>query len=640
MSRRINSIKIENFRQYHNVQLDFNKRDTISDLNIVIGDNRFGKTNLLNSLLWALYDENISNNKAPVLSIKNERYANEDVCVSINFDNTEDINENEIVKRTLSNGLSLIKKDKISNKYMPSESPRVDIGNILAKSVANLFLFRGEYLETFFGTQNKQLLKDTVQKVSKIDKLIIMSDILESLEKKYRKEIAKISISDKNVSKLADEINDLVLKKKTIQNHIESNEGTTKEYGLRADEIKRCLLGFNEKQINFILSEEDRLKEFESDLISQIIESKKKAFDLLINKISFWFLYNGIKDLKNKLNDMEDQGLLPPPVNPQTIMNIFEYNRCICGNDLNQEMRSTLELLLQSVTTTKSNLEILYKINLSLYAEKDEFKKILASINDIVTKKSQSEQKLEQVRRDLKSVAEELKNINEEDINALQTEKEMLEEAIGQLEADTSQNKAILYKCEYDLTDKQTEFNKKSSRISGTGLLTKKLDFTSTLREKTNLIYGNIIEEIRNDLNKKTKNRFKDLFWDNYKFMDYEIKLNKNFELEVLSPHKNNMINNLSTGEQKVLALSFMTALSDFYGFDFPLVIDAPFTALQKEVIINVLDNLINISKKKQVIIFMIPQEEYIMKKLYENANIVYKLKKDGEENTTVELVK
>lgn len=64
---RILSIVVSNYRQYKALKLDFNKPSKNGyDLNVLVGKNGFGKTNLANALCWCLW------NKEPDLALKDK----------------------------------------------------------------------------------------------------------------------------------------------------------------------------------------------------------------------------------------------------------------------------------------------------------------------------------------------------------------------------------------------------------------------------------------------------------------------------------------------------------------------------------------------------------------------------------------
>lgn len=53
---RIKKIILNNYRQFKNIEINFNKNSE-NDLYIIIGKNGTGKTNILNALNWCLYND-------------------------------------------------------------------------------------------------------------------------------------------------------------------------------------------------------------------------------------------------------------------------------------------------------------------------------------------------------------------------------------------------------------------------------------------------------------------------------------------------------------------------------------------------------------------------------------------------------
>ena len=56
---RIESIEIQNFRQYRKEKFVFPKLKGKKDIHVIIGENGEGKTNILNALTWCLYGEEL-----------------------------------------------------------------------------------------------------------------------------------------------------------------------------------------------------------------------------------------------------------------------------------------------------------------------------------------------------------------------------------------------------------------------------------------------------------------------------------------------------------------------------------------------------------------------------------------------------
>lgn len=643
MGRRITTIKVKNFRQFHDLELNF-KEHNKNDLNVIIGGNRYGKTNLLNALLWCMYGKEamLQEGAEEHHFLKNERYMDEETGVEFELADKSN-NEKIVFERYEDQKLSFIRKDGKTRKYIPVDEPDIEVKKILPKSIRNLFLFKGEFLDNFF--ENAEYLKDTIIKVSKLDTLRTIENTLEELESKYQSEITKKNRANKKLDSLNDKIEDYKRTMELVQKRIDGYDYERRQHKKRIDEISKELKNYDEEVINELLFKEKTLKERESETIDDIKRTKKDILEIFLEEISNWYLYDGYKKLKKELDALQEEGLLPPPVTPALIDKILRSHKCIvCERKTTKEIEEKLYQMKKNITEDKPKVDELYKLSVTLFFDKDNFVQQSEKVKKKIEYLIKKEESLNDIGKQLSHVSEELKQINiDKDsgkIRKLNIERSVLAEEMQKLEVKIDEEKASLERHKLALDALQIEFNKEASKVSGTEKISNKLQLTRDLKEKISDVYKEILEKIITELNTKTENYFQQMFWENYQFIDYDIKINDNFELSVVSPEGNDISKFLSTGERKVLALSFIAALSDFYGFDFPYVIDAPFTELQPEVISNVLDTLASLSTKKQILILTIPKAEKIMDKLIKNANTVYKLKKDGSDDTTVERIK
>ncbi|RNI12404.1 hypothetical protein EFE42_08275 [Methanohalophilus sp. RSK] len=631
MSRRISTIEVNNFRPYRNVNIDFSLSDNNPDLNIILGNNRFGKSNILKSLLWCLYGE-LPNYDILNDNIKNIRHRDENVFVNISLENSA----KGYLKRDLT-GLTYIKKDNISKKFVPCEYPKIEVEKILPNSIKELFLFKGEDLDDFFGEQNKYYLKDTIESSSKISDLVKIKKLLADIETKYRKQIAKNNKTDDKLSKIGKDIEEFNKLDKQLDQDIEKNTKLIEAYKSKVEDINSKLLHTDEKHINSLLQQEKSIQNQQKIIESGIEEQKKEIVKYFLTELSNGFIKSAINDLKNELSSMEDKGMFPPPVNPQTIEKIKEKKRCICGCELNYQMEEILDELYKDVNTNK--VDDLYKLNLQLYFNEDKYINKYKQFKNLFDQKVALENELTDTMNNYENISQELMDIKANDVPKLQAEKRAYRDEIGKLEASNKQKEMDLHSCRQRILVLENEFKKLSSKTGYSNVLNSKLKYAGELKETCGELYDEMLDDVRQDLVTKTKANFKNLFWENYKYIDYDIQIDSHFRIKAITPEGVDMIKFLSTGETKVLALSFITSLSDYYGFDFPLIIDAPFSDLQKEVVNDVFDVILEISHERQVIIFTIP-EENIMDKIVKQSNVVYKLQKDNVDNTIMERVK
>ena len=208
MAKLITGIKIKNFRQYKDINLSL-KSSNRGNLDVIIGNNRYGKTNFLNSILWCLYGKDglpSEGSESFMHYVKNERYSQEETSVEISLEDNEN-GEIMVITRT-DNSFSVLKKDSSKNKFVPLgelEGKR-EIRTLLPKSIKNFFLFKGEFLDTFFEENGNSILKETIKEVSKIKLLEKISSVLENLELEYMKKIERQNKSNENIKKIGDKI--------------------------------------------------------------------------------------------------------------------------------------------------------------------------------------------------------------------------------------------------------------------------------------------------------------------------------------------------------------------------------------------------------------------------------------------------
>jgi len=632
MTRVISNIEIKNFRQFHNICLKFK-----DSLNVIIGGNRFGKTNFLNAILWCMYGEGSilqEGRESGKHFIKNERFLKEKTEVSI-FMIEKDNNRKDKLIRTEDKFSILV---NTAGKFEPRGE--TEIRQILPENVRTFFLFKGEFLESLFKYNGETYLKETILDVSKLNKFKKIKEVLESLEEKYRKQIQKQYRNNRQIEKLSEKIDRWSETIKKLRKEVQEIGQKITVNRRRFDEINKELKNFDEKRINDLLKKEEELIK-EKELLNNDIKSiREKIYQIFFEDISYYFSFEATESLKSKLNELENEGLIPPPITPHLINKILEEKRCICGRELDQNMKKELKKLLNKVQEDTVKLQQLNKLNLSLNTSKERFSTLANKIGESLNNLVEKEGRLKKINKELQDILEKMKGVNKTSVNKLLAEKEILEEELENLESEKVNKLADIKNFEIYKKSIEIEYNKIVSKYSGTEIISKKLEYIGKLKEKIDNLSKSFLQGMVSSLNKQTRKIFNYIFWDNYRFIDYDIKITDNFEIEVISPEGNNMINLLSTGERKVLAMSFILTLSEFYGFDFPIIIDAPFTALQREVIIKMLDTLIKVSSKKQIIILTIPHEKNIMDKLKKHADKVYEFEKDKNDNTMVKGIK
>jgi len=628
MARRITKLEINNFKQYHKGELEF-EQGKVGDLHLIVGDNTFGKTNLLNALLWALYGESAlinSDDNGGGNDIKNIRHLKEETSVVLNLkdkENSEDI----MIKRT-DKRLTFIENGKPPTK---DSDPESKIKTILPDSVSKLFLFKGEFLDHFFDNNKNDELKETILGVSKLKNLNRIKEILDELETNYRTKIQKENKTNKEVQEYSQDIDHTKAGIKKSENDLTKNRMSKRETLEYLEGIKQKLAGFDVNTINKLMLEEAEIRNLKEVLTSQINSIKNSINSLFVKNFAHYFLFLAIKKMNTKVRELQEKGIMPPPINSLLINLILEKKHCIvCDRRIDDKIVKHLKTLEKTVSCETGHHVNFNNLNSSNYFNEETFKTDVNRLNELINDKRHKDISLIALNKKLETVLDNLRKIKQEDIRNVIAQKEELDMQLESMSQKEVQILSDIKSSQSDLSILDINYRKLLSQTSGSKIERKKLEITQKLKEEVGEISKRVLKRISDELNNNTHKNFKTIFKNFYKNRDYKININEDFKIDVLDSEGNSLMGGrLAGGEIKVLALSFLIALSEFYGFDFPIIIDAPFTALGPDVASKVLESLKELSKKKQVILLTLPLEKEedlkgIMKELREAATTVY----------------
>jgi DNA sulfur modification protein DndD len=136
-------------------------------------------------------------------------------------------------------------------------------------------------------------------------------------------------------------------------------------------------------------------------------------------------------------------------------------------------------------------------------------------------------------------------------------------------------------------------------------------DFMDRAYEHLYQMTDEILEEVRNKVEKKTFESFQKLHWDKHNYKDFEI--DEIYNMSLRDSKGNEKIGDISSGTKQVLLLSFIAALADVSGFKFPIFIDTPLANTDNEQRENIWNNLPNFLDGNQVVL-LVKDQEYTTK--------------------------
>ncbi len=186
---KINSIELQNFRQFINERIEFNG-DSDKKVSVIYGRNYIGKTTLIKSLLWCLYRDDDSFKADPIHVNKEMQDSCYTVGQQVTSSVTVDLEHNgfgytirtyQTFQSTRVDGVikfvptlkeptrQIYKIDKVGNPIpIPNNLVDREIESILPSNLRNYFFYDGEN-NKIDSVANKLSLRDAVRNIMNLN---------------------------------------------------------------------------------------------------------------------------------------------------------------------------------------------------------------------------------------------------------------------------------------------------------------------------------------------------------------------------------------------------------------------------------------------------------------------------------------
>ncbi len=623
---KLEKLKLKNYRQYRDCNIEFAYQEKEKQITIIQGANGTGKTNILNAITWCLYNKEIHigdrEKGLPIinnLALKGAKP--EDILeVTVEADFLDEENERMIFKRVCqvrktdkAYGFAPIKDTfrvyyQKNGDYKEAEEPELRVGMIAPKEIQEYFFFDGERLNEYFKNPNKENIRKEVFNISQLDLFGKVIDHLKSRNDVYAKELKGISPeADKTKTLLDKAQKDLGEKQNRLAELVKEEDELESMSNEIANELK------DYPSVREVRELQEKREQLERDIEiwnRGSKELKQKQLDYFIKNAPLVICYTAICEAERKISEKINRGEIPPKFKRSFIQELLDSGRCICLTDISSKSsaRDHVEKVLKECDEIADITEELIEENCKLR----EMRKTLDSFNASRQKYSEDinnkQNDCDKACKELKIIENKLKNIDDERVQRLERRLEDIkgkryekEEEIARRKADIESLKKAVdnYNKEYDSFIRQIE---KHNELKNTLIFCKEaIEIAKKAKEE-------IMDEIRAEIEKKTNQQFFELIWkrQNYK----AININEEYNISVLDQNNKESIGTLSAGERQVLALSFMAALNIVSGFDAPIIIDTPLGRISREPKVNIAMNLHKYLRGKQVTL-LVTDEEY-----------------------------
>lgn len=624
---RIESIEIQNFRQYRKEKFVFPKLNGKKDIHVIIGENGEGKTNILNALTWCLYGEELHlGDKNTAISKINSQYVQElrdrsqkngetkvVVVMSIEEGGKITFMRTAIYSITQSNVIET-KQDVIAianvnggNKIIEKKDDyEMYVSRYVPKEINEYIFFDGELMDQYFKSEKRGNIESGIKDLTKASTIEKTRNALNSYAKNEIAPVLK-SNGDSRVSEA----------QANLESDQKRREDQQEKVGLILNQIKKAeeeIEKLTEKIQGFDTLKEktDRLEELEIES-DRLKSSQKKLYENINefvrqNYINF-ALYPALREFRNYIQNQESKGNLPPQIDKRLVQSIIDSKECvICGNHLNTEhLQHVLSILQKLEVSSKTSAE-LNRASSALNAIIDSMKAYPKKKQTIIDQKKYLDIQVEKNEKEYEKLSKELRSIpNQDEIRKAIIEREEYRKRINPLHEKYGRENCILDARSKAVrrAEKELEDAMKSNRLLD--IYRKQLDFCKKGIVLLDETLNEIIEECRKEMEVVTFEIFNKLIWKKDAFS--KVNILEDYSFELLDAYGQQTLGACSAAERALLALSFTIALQQTSGHDSLLYIDTPLGRVGEKNRINFTEVLTEIAESKQVILSFTPTE-------------------------------
>lgn len=595
----IESITLNNFRQYFQKQtIEFSQSAT-RNVTVIHGENGSGKTALLNAFSWCFYgiinlpnETNVINEHALAIAEPGQTIEGSVQITFIDHGRTYYATRTAHARKE-ENGRVTYLEPKITVEYRDEfglfknvGNPTVELNRILPEDLRTYFFFDGERIDNLSKDSGTEDVRKAIKNIMGLEILERAINHTEKARVRFRNELKKYG--DTETISILEELDKLEQQKEELRNQEVVQQDNLKATNNEIFEVETRL-----KQIEGAKQLQE-LRDAKTEELRKIQENiqktRKQTSDLMSKKGYLAFTYSAVEKANALIKEKTDSNSVSG-ISLRFVEELTKAGICICGETLVEGSKHLehINSLKDILKESQSKYQIIeFASNLKVIKErKDNLFKEMKQLKEIEISNIQYEKKLSE---EIDEISENLSGKDSEEIVSLEDKRKKLSEQKSLIDRKIGAIQAELEKISKEIIEKNNEAKKYQSAEQKGKLTQKRMDVCFQLESTMQGIL-----RIREKIVKEQLQERITSVYSQFLRKGYHVQLADTYELNVIND-KGNLVG-MSQGERQITSLSFIGAIVDIAreqfkkenksGFDeggiYPLVMDSPFGALDSD---------------------------------------------------------
>lgn len=604
---RIKRMAVKNFRQFYGeCVLEFSCEER-GRITVIHGENGSGKTSLLNAFKWVFYGEtDFDTGEQTILNelalTETEPGGTVELKIHLDFEH-EGVDYTAVRKQEYRRSQDILDVDPIgkavldlswtdeNGKFDRSSNSTNQVNQILPEKMHSYFFFNGERIEKLANVSAAGEIRDAIRTLMGLEIVERASDHLAKMVIKDLRKEASESASEEYKQLLGrqEELSNRREKREKEKNIAEDNKrGFQKDIDAINDSYEKIV------EVKEKTARRKELDERAESIDKELEELRRQRMEKVARLGAIAFLEDAATRTADRLEDCRKKGELPYKIRRTFVDDLLKQEQCICGTSLAEGTHERENVQSYRDRATGEDMEAAFTDTVSnLRAMPRERKHFFENLREWSRKEAELQETKKQLSGELDEISNTLALSEIEDVKKLESRRQELSEKQSIQQNLIERALAEINDIDDNIADLNKEIVKFKSKSEKEDVARRRLEYANECKNLVDQLHQSLAEETRKRLSEKVNKTFQIIlrkeFWAEID-EDYTLKIFKN-----IPGAGRQVVSEKSTGENQVTSLSFIASLvslakerrenkSDFFkGGVFPIIMDSPFGALDRE---------------------------------------------------------